>query len=157
MKNLLILSVCLTTILFSATINAQQQNIPVNEPNYNKPRLFDNLPARIPFNVESFESIFSLAKGTNVNFNLSDNAQFQFAGEVISHDFKYDNKIESVIIKSSNYQGANFTFSKSTDINNKTTYTGRILSLHHGDLYVLKSEKDGFVLIKKNFYDLVNE
>jgi hypothetical protein len=38
-----------------------------------------------------------------------------------------------------------------------TKYTGRIISIRHGDLYQLIQEDAGWVLVKKNFYDLINE
>jgi RecB family endonuclease NucS len=37
-------------------------------------------------------------------------------------------------------------------------YNGRLMTdFQHGDLFVLQQKDGGFALVKKNFYDVINE
>ena len=47
MKHLKLSGFCLLCMLFCATVSAQDK-VPLNEPDYNKPKLFNNLPDKIP-------------------------------------------------------------------------------------------------------------
>jgi hypothetical protein len=154
MKNLCILALC--ACLYSTTVVAQTNTVPLNEPDYNKPRLFQSYPEKISVNTDAFSNLFTAAVGSTVDANLS-GSSFRFSGEVVSAASKYDNRIISVVIRSSNFPGACLTLSKLTSDNGTVTYTGRIISKAHGDVYVLQQENGLFSLIKKNYYDLVNE
>jgi hypothetical protein len=61
------------------------------------------------------------------------------------------------VINSTNYNGARLTFSKTSNRDGSVSYNGRIVSFQHGDLFELKNQEGSFVLIKRNFYELVNE
>jgi hypothetical protein len=76
---------------------------------------------------------------------------------VISAVSKYNNTIQSVVIRCADFDGARLTLSKVNMPDGTTKYTGRIISIRHGDLYQLIQEDAGWVLVKKNFYDLINE
>jgi hypothetical protein len=157
MKNFRV-PVLYTCILFCSLCSfAQHQPIPLNEPDYNKPKLFQHLPDNISVNLAVLIGLLNSPLGQSVNINLSDNSSFLFQGKVISFASKYDNKIQTVVLRSTNYNGASLTFSRITRSNGTITYTGRLLSFQHGDLYELKEQGAGMVLMKKNFYDLVNE
>ena len=158
MKNLItpVLCVCITFCsLFSA---AQDQKVIVNEPNYNKPRLFDNLPEVIPVSIESQNDLVNAKTGVSINTTLSSDARTApFEGKVISSVSKYDDKLQSVVIKSTNYNGATLSISKVISDDGSIKYNGRLMSFQHGDLFVLQQKDAGFLLVKKNYYDLVNE
>lgn len=158
MKNLRIHTVCVCLMLMSFCSFVQAQNAPpLNEPDYNKPRLFDNLPAKIPVNIDNVSSLFNNAIGANVDLGLSDIVQFQLNGELISTTSKSNGRVQKVVIRSANYAGAAMTISKITKEDGSVLYHGRILSLKHGDLFELQKETEGYVLVKRNYYDLVNE
>ena len=78
-----------------------------------------------------------------------------FNGQVISRSD--DNTIHSVVIRSANFNGATLTLSSSAQPNGTVKFTGRIISFQHGDAYELQNQNDQYILIKKNFYDLMNE
>ncbi|MBS1634111.1 MAG: hypothetical protein JST10_16220, partial [Bacteroidetes bacterium] len=65
--------------------------------------------------------------------------------------------ISSMILKLSDYAGSNFTLSKTTNAEGKTNYTGRIINFKSGDLFVLQNIDGKLMLIKKDYYALVNE
>lgn len=157
MKNLRTIALCVSVTLFSLCAAAQNGNPPVNEPDYNKPMLFTSQPDVIRLQMASVVSLFNNTTGSHVDTELAQTNNFRFKGQVVSAVSKYDNKIQSVVIRSSNFPGALMTISKLTADNGKVSYTGRITSLQHGDLYELKVIDEAFVFVKKKFYDLINE
>lgn len=150
---------CFCFMLISVCSFAQKQDyaIPVNEPDLHKPTLFERLPDIIPVNVDNLNKLLSTQVGTAVSINLSDKFPFLFEGQVVSAVSKYDNTITSVVIRSSNYPGAILSFSKVINTDRANSYTGRIISLQHGDLFELKNLDTHFVLVKEKLNDLVNE
>ncbi len=140
-----------------ACLQSFSQLVPVNEPDYNKPKLFQALPSQVRVSMISLNSLFDQPTGQHVDINLSDSSLFRFEGEISGVANKYDGRIRTVIIRSLNYPGASFTISKVTAASGLISYQGRIVSFGHGDLYQLQSINGNYVLVKKNFYDLVNE
>lgn len=156
MKNLQLLGICLTLTIICATTSAQDA-VRVNEPDHNKPRLFNNLPDKIPVHILDLQGLINSETGKNISLNLGELTANKFAGKVISKANKYNNNIRSVVIRSSNFNGATFTLSSSIRSNGTVKFTGRIMSLQHGDVYELQNQNDQYILIKKNLNDLMNE
>jgi len=157
MKNLRTSVLCTCLILSSFFAVAQDQKIPINDPDQNRPRLFDNLPARISFDPASFMGLLNKQAGTAISTSLSKDAMISFEGNLVSSGSQEAGRIESIVIKSTNYIGATFSMSKVTREDGTVSYTGRLLSFKHGDLFVLQQTNGQYELVKKNFYDLVNE
>jgi len=158
MKNLrtTVLCACITFCSFISA--AQTQKFIVNEPDYNKPRLFDNLPAVIPVNIDNLNDLLSSKTGVSINTHLSSDARTApFEGKVVSSVNNYSDKVRSVVIKSTNYNGATLYISKVIMEDGNAKYNGRLMSFQHGDLYILQQKDGGFILVKKNYYDLINE
>ena len=154
MKYLCLPGLCLLLSIFCATSYGQNR-IPVNEPDQNKPKLFTNLPDKIPVDINDLQSLIGAETGKNVNLKLGQNTLSSFNGQVISKSD--DNIIHSVVIRSANFNGATFTLSSSAQPNGTVKFTGRIISFKHADAYELQKQNDQYILIKKNFYDLINE
>lgn len=157
MKTIRTTLLCATTVLFSLCAFAQNDKPPVNEPDYNKPRLFDDLPSRIAVSTADLKSIISASAGQTASLTLSAESALQFDGQVISVASKYDNKIKSTVLRSANFKGATFTVSRIVNENGSSYFTGRIINFQYGDLYELVNEEGNYVLVKKNYYELVNE
>src|SRR5689334_13517448 len=139
MKNLRTSVLCVCVTLYGLCSAAQTNNaIPINQPDYNKPKLFQNQPDNIPVNLDNLNSLFAKPVGLSVSINLADASTFQFDGQVVSSASKYNNSIQSVVLRSTNFNGAQFTVSKVVDETGTTVYRGRILSLQSGDLYELQ-------------------
>jgi hypothetical protein len=157
MKNLKLLGVCLVMSLACVCASAQHA-IPLNEPNTNKPKLFGNLPDKIPVQIDDLRLLLGMERGTDANLKLgnSNNSPDRFEGTVISSADKYNN-IRSVVVRSSNFNGATLSLSSSIQTDGTVKFTGRIISLQHGDLYELQNLNNQYFLVKKNFYDLINE
>ncbi len=145
------------TGILLVSLSSLGQVIPINEPDHNKPKLFQGLPDHIPVSTYTLNSLFNFLPGQAISINLSGGSVFQFEGEMVSVTNKYGNTIRSVIFHSSNYNGARLTLSRFTGENGTINYRGRILSLQHGDVYELQNQNGIYRLLKRNLYDLVNE
>ncbi len=157
MKNLRNAALCVSALLCSLCLVAQNEKPPITEPNYNKPKLFNNLPDKIPVSSDEINRLLNTAVGQTTSLKLSTTTNIEFEGEVIYSASKYGNRISSVIIRSSNYNGASFTISKITSSVGVVSYVGRIISFGHGDLYELQKLDGQLVLVKRNYFELVNE
>jgi hypothetical protein len=157
MKNLRTTVICACISLFSLYATAQTP-VP-NEPDYNKPLAFGNLPDFIPVSLSNLNDLVNSKTGENIvtTFSTTSNSA-PFAGTVVSAISKYDDKVQTVFIKSSNYNGATLYISKVTDSFGVTKYNGRMMTdFKHGDIYILQQKDGGFLLVKKNFYQVINE
>ena len=153
MKHLQTGSIILLFALFSLTSFAQ--NIPINEPNYSKPKLFQDLPERILIQVSALQSLLDNPISVTVNVQLADN--FSVQGHIVSSANKYNNGIQSVVITLTNRIGGTLSLSKIKNTDGTVKYTGRIISMQHGDAFELSSENGQYYLVKKTFYDMINE
>jgi hypothetical protein len=154
MKTLQLQGLCLLFIFICATSSAQNK-IPVNEPDQNKPRLFTNLPDKIPVDINTLQTLVNAGTGKNVSLRLGSNELNNFNGQVVSK--ADDNSIHSVVIRSANFNGATLILSSSAQPDGTVKFSGRIISFQHGDAYELQNQNNQYILIKKNFYDLINE
>jgi hypothetical protein len=158
MKNRLFNAICVCLMLCVISAKGQTQNIPVNEPNLNKPLLFSSLPDTIPVKIDNLKALLYASQGTIVDVGMSDNVNFQFKGEISSINNDNRDSQQTYVVRSSNYPGATLTFSKLINKNdNSFSLTGRIISMQHGDLFELVNENGQYNLIKRKFYDLINE
>jgi hypothetical protein len=134
---------------------AQEQKIPLNEPDHNKPKLFNNLPQKMNLKLSEVESVFNYAIGAAVNLQVTDKLLFQ--GTVVSKSDAKDASVKSIVIRSASLQGATFTFTKTKNTDGSFNYIGRIMSRNNGDAYEIKSENGQYILEKKNLYEMIAE
>ena len=153
MKNLVKGTLCLLVLFVGINLNAQ--NPPVREPDMNRPSLFQNLPEKITCRINDLSPLLQAEIGATVSFNFAANTSFQ--GVVSSVATKFENTLHSVVIRSTNFPGAAFSFSKLIKEDGTISYIGRIISFQHGDAYEITMENGQYFFIKKGFYDLVNE
>jgi hypothetical protein len=127
--------------------------VSINEPDYNKPKLFGDLPERINFDPTVLTALLNTKVGQSISLAVT--PCFTISGQVVS---KADDKnSNSVVVTLTNRPGARLIFTKLTDPNNSIKYIGRIISLKHGDGYEFISENDQYYLKKKGIYDLMTE
>lgn len=153
MKNLLQGISCL--LLICACISTNAQTPPVKEPDTNRPSLFKQLPQRATCRINDLESLIDMQVGQHINLFIADN--MLFVGTVSSVASKFENTIKSVVIRSTNYEGAALTFSRITKEDGSTYFTGRIISFKHDDAFEMVFENGQYAFVKKGFYDMVND
>ena len=153
MKNLVKGFICL--FLFFSCLQSNAQKPPVREPDMNRPTLFQNLPNKISCRINDLSALLESETGKPVSFSFVDNLKFQ--GVVSSVASKSDNPLNSVVIRSTNFPGAAFSFSRVKKEDGTFSYVGLIISFQHGDAYEISLENGQYYFVKKGFYDLVNE
>jgi len=121
----------------------------------NRPSLFQNLPEKISCRINDLSSLLESEIGKTISFSFTGTLNFQ--GVVSSVASKFDNTLQSVVVRSTNFPGAALSFSKITKEDGTFSYVGRILSFQHGDAYEISQENGQYFFVKKGFYDLVNE
>lgn len=145
-------------LLFAATAFAQGESS-TDKSDQTKPFLFSGFPDRIAVDINELKTVFSniASKGTNVAIKFADQTLPGFKGETVSTASKYDNTLQSVVIRSTQFNGATLTLSSSTTTDGAALYTGRIISFQHADVYVLMKENEKYYFIKKKYNEVINE
>lgn len=153
----IVLALCCVGIIANAQDNTTF--IPVNEPDANMPKLFNTLPGQIPVSINNFNAAASgrKTKDAAVQLVAGKKMPIAFNGTVVSTTSKYDGAIETTIIRLTEYEGATLTLSTLTDKDGNKTYTGRIISMKHGDVYELQKINDEYQFVKKDFNLFVHE
>ena len=134
--------------IFLVSIKSSAQQLPVREPDMNRP-LFRNLPDRINCNVNDLTPLLQSEVGSAVSFPFAANLNFQ--GVVSSVASRFQNTLQSVVIRSTNLPGAALSFSKLIKEDGSITYIGRIISFQHGDAYEIILENGQYFFCKKRF------
>jgi hypothetical protein len=157
MKTLKIIAICAFFSLSYFYSNAQENLPRINEPDYNKPKVFDDLPQKMNLTISDMESLFDLSVGTPVLAKLT--KSFHFKGTIVSKSGNAETTVRSVVIKSTTNtrQNAVLTFTKINNGNGDFTYKGRIISNASIDAYEIIKEKGQYILQKKNYYEMVRE
>lgn len=135
--------------------SAQNSALRLNEPNYNKAKLFSDLPDKLNLRLTDVEALLNISVGKQVNAIIA--TGFPLVGVVVSKSTLKDAFVKTVVIKSTTRQGATFTFSRITKEDGSLFYTGRMMSKEAGDALEIIKEGTGYVIRKKGFYDLINE
>jgi len=154
MRNLYTGLLCLLLFL-ACTIQAKSQEASVREPDYNRPRLFQQLPQQLTCRMQDMQNLLHASVGQEININLADN--FNFQGVVSSAASKENGKIITTVVRSTNFPGAILSFSKIKKEDGNSQFVGRIISFQHGDGFEIAFENGQYVFNKKGFYDIVNE
>lgn len=153
MKNLKTGVICLCIILSCAISEAQ--SLPVREPDANRPLLFEQLPQRMICRMPDLQNLLQAQPGQLIETDITDNMNFR--GVVASVANREGGKITSVVIRSTNFNGAALSFTRIIKEDGSIQYAGRIISFQHGDALEINFENGQYVFNKKGFYDLVNE
>lgn len=135
--------------------SAQNSPVPINEPNYNKPKAFADLPERFTASLSALSALLDLPIGSKVNSNIA--AGFILKGTVVSKSNMTSTSVRSVVIKTTTRQQATLTFSKITKQDGSVSYIGRMMSNEAGDALEIIKDGTDYVFRKKGFYDLINE
>ncbi len=143
------------TLLFTLIcLVSAAQNSPVNEP-VDKPKLFQDLPERLPVQTSALESFLNKPIGQGAAIQLGN--QFVLQGQIVSAANKFNNSVQSSVIRSSNREGACFSFTKVVNQDGTIIWKGRIISMMHGDGYEIVNENGQYYLQKRDFYEMMNE
>jgi hypothetical protein len=111
-----------------------------------KQPLFVDYPSSIACKATVFEKALAAKEGQQISLEISD--AFKFSGIVVSNVVKYG-KMQTVVIRSTEFDGALLLVSKQQLENSKYTLTGRILSPRASDGYQIKQASEGSYVFEK--------
>lgn len=134
---------------------AQTTVPPLNQPDYNKPKIFTDLPDKLDLRVTDMEALLNLPVGTQVNATVA--TGFSLSGTVVSKSNPAEQSVKTVVIKSALRKNALLTFSRVKKDDGSFFYVGRMISRDAGDAFEIAKEGNTYVLRKKSYYDLLNE
>ena len=149
------LGVLLSVCMLQVAAQQDTKRLPVSQYDYNKPKLFKDLPDRINVPLKNFDNVFDFEVGKSVDLPFASN--FQFSGTVVSKAEDVASNVKSIVIKSTNKVGATLALSRMINPDNTISYRGRIMSFKHGDAYEIANENGSYYLVKKGLYDLYEE
>jgi hypothetical protein len=142
-------------ILMMLQATAQESPSLLRAPDYNKPKRFADLPEKQPLHLKELESLLHLPVGSNVSVSIS--KHFLLQGSVVSVSNPSDKLVKSVVVRSNNRPGTAFTFTRLTESDGRFTYTGRMIGRDTGDAMEIIKDGEGYVLRKKNVYEIISE
>lgn len=149
------LGVLLSVCMLQVAAQQDTKKLPISQYDFNKPKLFKDLPDRINVPLKDFDNVFDFEVGKSVDLPFASN--FQFTGTVVSKAEDVASNVKSIVIKSTNKVGATLALSRMINPDNTITYRGRIMSFKHGDAYEIANENGSYYLVKKGLYDLYEE
>lgn len=155
MKNLATGIYCLLLSVTVIPVMAQD-NTPLNEPDLHKPRLFADLPDRIPVDISFIITSAGRAMSQSVVLPFPGRVN-PMAGHIIARTEKYGGAITSVVVRMDNREGALLTLSQVRAGNGSVSYRGRIVSTKSGDCFELVSENGGYVMKRKDYNEMLLE
>ena len=142
---------CVASLLSTA----QTATPPLNEPDYNKPRIFADLPEKLSLRLTDAAALLDLAVGSSVEATIANG--FTVAGTVVSKTSPANATVQSVVIKSKNRHNATFTFTRFKGNDGTFSYAGRMWCKTAGDALQIIKEGGTYIIRKQGLYDLVNE
>jgi hypothetical protein len=137
------------------TAIARAQTVPLNEPDYNKPALFADVPEKMAVSVAELELLLAQPVGTAISTQLT--SSLFLTGSVVSVSSPSNQSAKTVVIRAANRLGAGLTITRITKEDGSFQYIGRLISFRHRDAFQLMHEEGGYVLQKKHVYDLMSE
>jgi hypothetical protein len=137
-------------LLFTAFTTQSQVEPPVNQHIPDKPSLFASLPDSFECSTYQLEKIFAVTPPQKISVRL--NTLFEIDG-VVAEKFERSNHFTTINVKLNNYADALFNISRIED-KEGLSYIGRIVSINHSDLLLLRKEKGKYFFIrqKQEFY-----
>lgn len=149
----LLYAICLFT---SLSLKAQDR-APFREPDTNKPRLFNSLPASVEVAKQDLLNILNpgTQKTAEIKLPLASGKFSPFTGKIV-HEISQDQQ-RTVTIQSTNFDGAVLTLSSVTKSDGSVNFIGRIFSFQHGDALELQQKDNRYYWVKKNLYEMMAE
>jgi hypothetical protein len=158
MKNLRFVFLFVLLLLIHRQAPAQTQQAPVNQPDLNKPKLFNGLPASVAVNTQTLDNLLRSSTGLVVNLNLSaDLSALPLDGQVLSSSSADGGNLQTATLRANNYNGAVLYISKVMLPGGDIKYNARIIDRRFGDAYILELKNNQYYFTKKNYYDVINE
>lgn len=148
-----------TLCLFCSFSLQAQEKAPLREPDYNKPKLFNSLPASMQVNKQDLLNIVSTSsqKNQEIKLPLAGGKVSPFTGKIAYTVSGENQQLRTVAIQSTNFNGAVLMLSSITNTDGTVSFVGRIFSYQHGDAFELQEKNNQYHWIKKNIHEMMTE
>jgi hypothetical protein len=144
MKNLYATGFLVVCLFVSINVAAQDPSL-VKQQIPDKPLLFAALPEKFECTLPELEKASASRTDDKVSLQFG---KFIFTGKVIARVQRSEN-VQSINIRSTNYPGALFNISITTQADNSKTISGRIIHPQSGDVLILTEENNRYFLRKQ--------
>jgi hypothetical protein len=122
-----------------------QSKLPFRQSLPNKSTLFSRLPQKVGASKLHIDKLFSSADTGHIKISLADNNFFE---GVVMEKVRKNQNVTSMNVKLTNYDGAMLTVSRIVQDDQSIKYIGRIISIKHGDVYMLTLEDNKYFFTK---------
>ena len=133
-------------LLTALNANCQQATLPLNQRPLEKTLLFSHLPEKFSCPVNALQNIFSASVNDDLSVALG--PQLQIEGTVLAKVAVTPDQL-SINIRCSNFQNALLNISRITKTDGSFSYTGRVVSLQHGDVLLLWEENGQYTFTRQ--------
>ena len=144
MKNLYATGFLVVCLFVSINVAAQDPSL-VKQQIPDKPMLFAALPEKFECTLPELEKASASRTDDKVSLQFG---KFVFNGKVIARVQRSEN-VQSINIRSTNYPGALFNISITTQADNSKTISGRIIHPQSGDVLILTEENNRYFMRKQ--------
>jgi hypothetical protein len=144
MKNLYATGFLVVCLYISTNVIAQDPTI-VKQHVPDKPLMFAALPEKFECTLPELEKASGFRTDDKITLQFG---KFVFTGKVIARVQRSEN-VQSINIRSTNYPGALFNISITTQADNSRHISGRIIHPQSGDVLILTEENNRYFLRKQ--------
>lgn len=144
MKNLYATGLLVVCLYLSTIAKAQDATL-VKQQIPDKPLLFAALPEKFECTLPELEKASASRTTDKISLQFG---KFVFTGEVVARVQRSAN-VQSINIRSTNYPGALFNMSITTEADNSRHISGRIIHPQSGDVLILTEENNRYFLRKQ--------
>jgi hypothetical protein len=144
MKNHYATGFLVVCLFVSAHVAAQDPTL-VKQHIPDKPLLFAALPEKFECTLPELEKASAFRTDDKITLQFG---KFVFTGKVIARVQRSEN-VQSINIRSTNYPGALFNISITTQADNSRKISGRIIHPQSGDVLILTEENNRYFLRKQ--------
>lgn len=143
--------------IFASLSLKAQEKAPLREPDNNKPKLFNSLPASVEVAEQDLLNLLNpvTQKSQEIKLPLASGKISPFTGKIV-YAFSQDQQ-RTVTIQSTSFNGAVLTLSTITKTDGTVSYVGRIFSYQHGDALELQQKNNHYYWVKKNLNEMMAE
>ncbi|MEO6915135.1 MAG: hypothetical protein ABI151_05295 [Chitinophagaceae bacterium] len=111
-----------------------------------KTRVFDRVPSKFSVYAVAMDRLFSLKANSKVVIPLDGS---NFIEGTVLEVVQHNEQVTSINISASNFDGAMLTLSRKTIPGQPVTYVGRLISMKHGDAFMMTMQGSEIVFSKQ--------
>ena len=141
-------------LLLTCLASAQPTNVN-GLPEFSRPELFNNFPAKMKMYSGAVADIFNYAPGFVIHAQLTDHLFLN--GTVLSSSVHANGTIKTMLVQSETMKGTTFYISRQLKKDGTVVYRGRMINKNSSDALEMVYESGQYFLKKTQFYRIVGD